>query len=186
GDRTLAATAVRSWLRGEDLAGVRDEPALARLPADERRTWPALWAEVAALARRDPIALFVQGRAHVARLEWKEAAKCYAEGMELDRTDNGDRWFEHAATHLLAGDGPGYRRACAHMLSRGHATPPMRAYLVLRACTLSPDSTGDPAQLFPLYAEEVGNGREAWALTENAAWHFREGETGLAVSFAER
>jgi tetratricopeptide (TPR) repeat protein len=102
GDRTVAATAVRSWQRNKDLAGVRDEQALARLPTDERRAWQAFWAKVATLAARDPAAKFDQARAHVARREWKKAVKCYAEGMELEPTDNGDLWFEYAA-YLFSG-----------------------------------------------------------------------------------
>ena len=35
-----------------DLAGIREEAGLAKLPEDERETWRAFWAEVdAALAR---------------------------------------------------------------------------------------------------------------------------------------
>src|SRR5262249_21230050 len=185
GDRNIAATALLSWLKDQDLAGVRDEQSLARLPPDERRAWQALGERVAALAARGRVAVFARARAHAARLEWKEAAKRYAEGMELEPTDDGDLWFEYAATQLLDGDRPGYRRTCAHMLACGQATPPMRAYLVVRACTLAPDSTVDPAQLFLFYAKEVGNGREAWALTENAAWFFREGQPGFAVGSAE-
>src|SRR5262249_49270405 len=76
GDRTPAATAARSWLRTERLAGVRDEKALAKLPDDERRAWQALWEKVAALAERDPAAKLAQARAHVARMEWQKAVKC--------------------------------------------------------------------------------------------------------------
>src|SRR5262249_13308247 len=39
--------ALQRWLRDTDLAGVRDQEALAKLPADERLAWLALWAEVA-------------------------------------------------------------------------------------------------------------------------------------------
>jgi tetratricopeptide (TPR) repeat protein len=42
GDYTVAATAVRAWQRNDDLAAVRDEKALAKLPLDERRpSWPS-------------------------------------------------------------------------------------------------------------------------------------------------
>ncbi len=54
GDRTIVAQAVRSWQRNDDLAGIRDEKALARLPPGERRNWKALWSKVATLAARDP------------------------------------------------------------------------------------------------------------------------------------
>jgi hypothetical protein len=40
------------WLEDTDLAGVRGEPALARLPAVERGDWQKLWQEVEALRQR--------------------------------------------------------------------------------------------------------------------------------------
>jgi tetratricopeptide (TPR) repeat protein len=210
GDRTVAATAVRFWLTsggrvdlqlpratvrdfdaraqaGEDLAGVRDEQALAKLPPDERSAWQALWAKVATLAARDPAAKFDHARAHAARLEWKNAAKCYAEGMELEPTQNGDVWFEYAAAQLLAGDRTGYRRACAHMLARGQGPGSMRSYLVARACTLAPDSTEDSAQPFRVSATELAShSAEFWALTEEAALIMRSGQFQLAVLYSER
>jgi tetratricopeptide (TPR) repeat protein len=41
--------ALAHWRRDADLAGVREPAALAKLPADERREWEKLWADVAAL-----------------------------------------------------------------------------------------------------------------------------------------
>jgi serine/threonine-protein kinase len=37
------------WQRDPDLAGVRDEAELAKLPAAEREAWRKLWSEVAEL-----------------------------------------------------------------------------------------------------------------------------------------
>jgi serine/threonine-protein kinase len=45
-DKTLAEW-LGKWQREADLAGVRDESALAKLPAAERSAWQELWAEVA-------------------------------------------------------------------------------------------------------------------------------------------
>jgi serine/threonine-protein kinase len=45
-------TAMKCWRDGRDLAGVRDEGALKKLPPDERQQWQALWQEVASLLRR--------------------------------------------------------------------------------------------------------------------------------------
>jgi serine/threonine-protein kinase len=187
GDRTVVATTVRSWQQNQDLSGVRDEPALARLPTDERRAWQILWAKVATLAARDPAAKFNQARAHAARQEWAKAVTCYAEGMELEPTDNGDLWFEYAAVQLLAGDRPAYRRTCAHLLARCQPAGPLRPYLVARACTLAPDSTDDPTQPLRLSANEL-QGRDAyfWALTEQAALHFRTGQPKDTILRAER
>ena len=187
GNRTAAAAAVRSWLTSEDLACVRDERALARLPAEEARAWQALWDKVATLAARDPAAKLDQARAHVARTEWEKAARCYAEGMELEPTDDGDLWFEYAAAQLLAGDRAGYRRTCAHMLARCQPAGPMRPYLVARACTLAPDSTNDPAQPLRLAFDELTRGdREFWALTERGALQVRARQPGFAVAYLER
>jgi tetratricopeptide (TPR) repeat protein len=43
--------ALRHWQKNSDLAGVRDEPELAKLPEAERVEWKALWADVAALLK---------------------------------------------------------------------------------------------------------------------------------------
>jgi tetratricopeptide (TPR) repeat protein len=40
------------WLKDTDLAGVRDEPALAKLPEKEREPWRKLWADVVDLLRK--------------------------------------------------------------------------------------------------------------------------------------
>jgi tetratricopeptide (TPR) repeat protein len=178
---------VRSWLRNGDLAGVRDEQALAGLPPDERQAWRALWADVAALAARDPVALLDQAREHIGRREWKEAAGCYAEALDQEPTGNGGPWFEYAASQLLAGDRPGYRRTCAHMLARGRATPGMRPYLVARACTLAPNSADDPAEPGRLCADELRRNSDAfWSLTEQGALQVRAGRFQEAVLLLDR
>ena len=92
GDRTVAATAVRAWQGNEDYSGVREEQALSRLPADERRAWQTFWAKVAMLAARDPNARFVQARAHIARMEWG-GLSVTPRGWNRP-TDNVDLWFE--------------------------------------------------------------------------------------------
>jgi serine/threonine-protein kinase len=40
------------WREDSDLAAVRDKPALAQLPGDEREAWAALWADVDALLQK--------------------------------------------------------------------------------------------------------------------------------------
>jgi tetratricopeptide (TPR) repeat protein len=187
GDRTAAATAVRSWQHDEDLAGVRDEPALARLPPEERRAWQALWADVAALAERDPAALFDRARAHVARRQWKEAVACYSEGFGLEPSDDGELWFEYAAVQLLTGDRAGYRRTCAHLLARCQPAGPLRPYLVARACTLAPDSADDPELPARLSRDELLRSPGAfWSLTEQAALQIRGGPSSNVVVLLER
>jgi serine/threonine-protein kinase len=47
--RAAVAAKLKHWRQDDDLAGVRDKPALAALPDEERARWGKLWAEVAAL-----------------------------------------------------------------------------------------------------------------------------------------
>ena len=49
--RAAVSPALRHWKQDPDLAGVRDGDALAKLPADERRAWEALWKDVDALLK---------------------------------------------------------------------------------------------------------------------------------------
>jgi hypothetical protein len=42
---------LRHWQTDADLAGIRDEAALGKLPAAEREDWRRLWADVAALLK---------------------------------------------------------------------------------------------------------------------------------------
>lgn len=173
GNKTIAANVLRSWQRSKDLAAVRDEKALAKLPPNERREWQAIWAKVAKLVEQDPAAKIAQARAHVAQNEWKQAADCYSAAFELEPTDDSHVWFEYAACQLLAGDHAGYRRSCAHMLACGQKSR-MRAYLVARACTLAPDSIDDLAAVERLVTLELMSRRtEFWSLTEQGALQFR-------------
>jgi hypothetical protein len=44
--------ALTSWQNSSDLAGIRDAPALAKLPAEEQKAFAQLWTDVAALSKR--------------------------------------------------------------------------------------------------------------------------------------
>jgi serine/threonine-protein kinase len=48
----LARLRLRHWKSDGDLAGVRAQDALARLPDEERKHWEKLWSDVDALLRR--------------------------------------------------------------------------------------------------------------------------------------
>src|SRR5262249_26478779 len=52
-DRRIALDRLRWWQQEPDLVAIRDEAALAELPADERETCRKLWAEVQALLPKD-------------------------------------------------------------------------------------------------------------------------------------
>jgi hypothetical protein len=43
---------VAHWQDDPDLAGVRDNEALARLPGEERKDWEQVWSDVDSLLRR--------------------------------------------------------------------------------------------------------------------------------------
>ena len=50
--RTAMVRILARWKEDPDLAGVRNEAALIKLPEPERREWQALWTEVDALLKR--------------------------------------------------------------------------------------------------------------------------------------
>jgi tetratricopeptide (TPR) repeat protein/serine/threonine protein kinase len=50
--RTVVREQLGHWLKDPDLAAVRDEPSLAKLPEKEREAWRKSWADVAALLRK--------------------------------------------------------------------------------------------------------------------------------------
>jgi tetratricopeptide (TPR) repeat protein/tRNA A-37 threonylcarbamoyl transferase component Bud32 len=50
--RPIVRERLAHWLADKDLAGVRDERSLARLPAGERESWRKVWGEVAVLLKK--------------------------------------------------------------------------------------------------------------------------------------
>jgi hypothetical protein len=50
-DNAVVQKALRHWQQNKDLAGIRDNTALAKLPAGERDALDKLWADVAALLK---------------------------------------------------------------------------------------------------------------------------------------
>jgi len=50
--RAILAKTLRHWLQDTDLAAVRDESSLARLPIDEKQAWSKFWAEVRETLRK--------------------------------------------------------------------------------------------------------------------------------------
>jgi serine/threonine-protein kinase len=51
-DRAAVQPAMRHWQQDTDLAGIRDQDALEKLPAEERAACERLWADVAALLKK--------------------------------------------------------------------------------------------------------------------------------------
>jgi tetratricopeptide (TPR) repeat protein len=173
-----------SWQTDSALASVRDRAALAELPEDERQQWQRLWADVAALRAADPLE---QGQAHAARREWARAADGYARAAKRGPTDDGHFWFEYAAVLLLAGDRPGYAKACARMVERCGKAADLRAYHVARACTLAPGAVAEAALPGRLAEKELQtSAREFWSLTEQGALAYRAGRFQQAVPLFEQ
>jgi len=52
GNKELVAKTLAHWKQDADLAGIRDEAVLAKLPEDERTLWQSLWADVDAMLKR--------------------------------------------------------------------------------------------------------------------------------------
>jgi len=50
-DRAALARTLRHWKVDRDLAGIRDEDSLKKLPEDEHKAWQAFWSEVAVLLK---------------------------------------------------------------------------------------------------------------------------------------
>jgi hypothetical protein len=51
-DRQTAQQALKHWQKDPDLAALRDQGSLAKLPEAERKEWAKLWDEVAALLKK--------------------------------------------------------------------------------------------------------------------------------------
>jgi len=52
GDPARAQQMMRHWQKDTDLASIRDQAALAKLPAEEQKAFTQLWADVAALLKK--------------------------------------------------------------------------------------------------------------------------------------
>jgi tetratricopeptide (TPR) repeat protein len=159
------------WLTNDDLATVRDEPALARLSEVERQAWRALWAEV---NPKDQTVLLAQARAHVDRKEWAQAADTYTRVLKDKRLLNSEAWFEYAAVQLLSGDRAGYGQTCKFLVKDGPKNR-LRSYLIARACTLASDPAVDVLKQAAVASglELKGNPRSFWSLTEQGALWYR-------------
>jgi tetratricopeptide (TPR) repeat protein len=181
--QALSGWSLYGWQTDPALAGVRDEAALAKLPDAERVQWQRLWMDVAALLAIDPLD---QGLAHAARREWDKAVGYYKRVLERDAPDGGHFWFEYAAVLLLSGDQKGYEKACAHMVERYGKSPGLRAYHVVRACTLASDAVADPSLPDRLAGAELKGNRQFWALTEHGALLYRAGQFQQSVGLFER
>jgi serine/threonine-protein kinase len=184
GGGKLAGGNLAIWQTDAALSSVRDQAALEKLSDAEREGWLRLWADVAALRAADPLE---QGRACAARRDWAQAAELFARALQGGQADNGHFLFEYAALLLLAGDRPGYVKACADMIEKYGKNGGPRAYHLARASTLAPDAVADASLPGRLAEKELhAAAKQFWSLTEQGALAYRAGRYGDAVSLFEQ
>lgn len=177
-----ALKSAQLWQQSGDLAGIRDEESLAKFSNDERRDWQKLWTDIRALAVRDSGQILLDARAHVDGKRWAQAAECYAQ-MKYVISEPSEPMFEFAAAQLLSGDEVGYRETCQRMLT----DRAIRAYLIARTCTLTPNSTANIALAADLSAAELKRYEtHFWALSELGALSLRGGARKDAIVLFEK
>ena len=164
--RLRAVKAMAACQGSRNLDCVRDQAALAKLPAAE-----STFGKSCGWSRRDRQArpaVALNKLAPAARKQWVKAVEYYTDYIHESRTNNGEIWFECAAVQLLASSRAAYRQTCRQMLDGLPGLPKMRSYLVARACTLSPGSTADPGLPVSSAAELTQFAASYWSLTEQA------------------
>jgi tetratricopeptide (TPR) repeat protein len=181
----LPAFAAADWQRDPELAVVRDELQLAKLPESERKSWLSLWADVKALAVTDGGMMLSRARSHIARKEWADAADCYVQ-LRFSTAMDGEGWYEYAAVQLLVGDVNGYERTCQQMLNIPRDKT-IRTYLVAQSWTLAADTIHDSTEIQKKSEVELQYfGKTFWSLTEQGALLFRMNRSREAVSLFEK
>jgi tetratricopeptide (TPR) repeat protein len=168
----------REWLGNRDLAGVRHEQFLAKLPEAERIEWQKFWSTIKPPPIKTPppdgTTELLRARSFVDKKAWRQAAESYSLFLKKASAQSAEVWFEYAATQLLAGDNEGYIESCVFLVAESKRGAKFRGYLVARTCTLAPDprisvSSAAAQADFELKA----NGNAFWSLTEQGALHCR-------------
>jgi Flp pilus assembly protein TadD len=114
-----------------------------------------------------------RGEAYVRLGEWQKAAADLAWATKLRRDDSGLH-FLLAASLLLSDDAGGYRRACAEALKLVAEGKNLdAAYIVVRACGLTPEAVPDPAVLINLMEQYVAESRQGHRLHTLGLAHYR-------------
>jgi tetratricopeptide (TPR) repeat protein len=114
-ERTAAQQALQHWQQDRDLAGLRDNDALAKLPAEERGACETLWADVAALLKKaDAKAAQEQQLAEAGKLaqrglgllqqqQWAEAEPVIRQSLAIRQKMQPDVWTTFNTQSLLGG-----------------------------------------------------------------------------------
>jgi WD40 repeat protein len=144
-----AGNTLAHWKEDTDLASIRDEKELARLPEEERKQWQSLWANVEVLlkpTREKPVA--------VRRFRTKQAAIEYKRNEILGAVTL-------AATQAWLGQQKDYSATCDRVLELAKdAKEPGDAERAAKICSLraSDAKTHEAALVLARRAVELGNG----------------------------
>jgi hypothetical protein len=115
GEPQQARAALLHWQECSDLAGLRDRQALEKLPADERKAFTQLWAEVAELSvelARQALPQDIPERAGILartgailldRQQWAEAEPLLRECLALREKAQPDAWSTFNTKSALGG-----------------------------------------------------------------------------------
>jgi serine/threonine protein kinase/WD40 repeat protein/Flp pilus assembly protein TadD len=175
-------SAAKHYLRAIELQP--DDPGIAAPRAAtslELARSPQVFDFAVKLRPNDPLLWSGRARYHVERGEWKEAADDFARAVEL--TDPNERSYELAAVLLVAGDEAGYRKAVARLVERaGGSDDPFLAYVLARACAVSPKSGIDPARAIAWGERAVAGQSNGWYLHALGLALYRKGDHEAALA----
>jgi tetratricopeptide (TPR) repeat protein len=148
-----------------------------RAACDELVQWGEAADKVLTARPKDAQLWLARGRSLARRSQWPEAAAAVARSVGLEPPEQTGAWFEHACLRLLAGDTAGYRQACADLVERSHRKDStLRASVAARVCTLGPGAVADLKAVEQAAQPDLAPKKTLpWALTEQAALHYRSG-----------
>jgi serine/threonine protein kinase len=114
---------------------------------------------------------------------WGRAAEDYDQCFRLASGATASMRFQHALLKLAAGDEQGYRQACTGIVQQyGESSQPSHRYYVVRACVLSPEPVGDPADHVRRAEQAAADWHAPWTMGVAASAHLRAGNLEQAAA----
>jgi tetratricopeptide (TPR) repeat protein len=156
----------------------------ASLACREIAEWEPAFLKTTELRPKYKLLWSGRARYHVLRGQWDRALKDYARGI-VGQPMN-DIWYEYAATLAQTGDLDGYRKMCQKM--EFWADDPRTgfyAFLMARACSLTPESGVDPARVVQAAQRGAADIRLGWNLHVQGAAFYRAGQFKKAIPLLE-
>jgi Tetratricopeptide repeat len=93
---TGISQAIEQWEQDSNLAGFREALTLAKLPADEKKAWQTLWADVDSVMKRAPAPGALETNLEPAKLETLETAHRHAHALEASKPKEAEPLFRQA------------------------------------------------------------------------------------------